>query len=203
MKVVIIDDQKAMHYIISQMLSNVKEIEIVGSFQDTTSAFTYMMNNRVDLVFVDIQMPRENGLEFARRIRDKGWTMKLVFVTSHKEYALPAFDVYAYDYIVKPISQERLQGTIDRVLSEEKAKGEEVVGTTATLMIPTTVKSVTKREIDVLQLMSNGLTNREIAAALHLTEGTIKNHIVNIFSKLHVTNRVQAIALVKEFNLIS
>jgi DNA-binding NarL/FixJ family response regulator len=198
MKVVIIDDQKAMHYILSRMLSNMKQVEVVGIFQDTTTAYSYMMNNKVDLVFVDINMPRESGLDFAKRLRENGWIMKLVFVTSHKEYALPAFDVYAYDYIVKPITQERLRGTINRALSEEIVQNGEVMSASIEKSSQI-VEPLTKREIQILRLMSNGMTNREIAAALELTEGTVKNHIVNIFGKLQVKNRVQATAMAKNF----
>jgi DNA-binding NarL/FixJ family response regulator len=198
MKVIIIDDQKAMHYILSRMLSNMKQVEVVGIFQDTTTAYSYMMNNKVDLVFVDINMPRESGLDFAKRLRENGWIMKLVFVTSHKEYALPAFDVYAYDYIVKPITQERLRGTINRALSEEIVQNGEVMSASIEKSSQI-VEPLTKREIQILRLMSNGMTNREIAAALELTEGTVKNHIVNIFGKLQVKNRVQATAMAKNF----
>jgi two-component system LytT family response regulator len=64
-------------------------------------------------------MPRENGLEFAKRLRESGRRMKLVFVTSYKEYAQAAFEVNAYDYIVKPVEQGRLHKTVHRVLSEK------------------------------------------------------------------------------------
>ncbi|MDB5052430.1 MAG: hypothetical protein JWM44_480 [Bacilli bacterium] len=113
MKVVIINDEKAMHLIMKRMLTKVDEIEIVGSFQETTTAFSYLVNHEVDLIFVDISMPRENGLEFAKRLRESGRLMKLVFVTSYKEYA-PAFD-----YIVKPVELDRFHKTVHRVLSEK------------------------------------------------------------------------------------
>jgi two-component system LytT family response regulator len=100
------------------MLAKVDQIEIVGSFDETTAAFSYLVNHDVDLIFLDISMPRENGLEFANRLREGGRLMKLVFVTSYKEYASAAFDVYAYDYIVKPVEQDRLHKTVQRVLSE-------------------------------------------------------------------------------------
>jgi two-component system LytT family response regulator len=116
-KVVIIDDEKAMHLIMNRMLGKVDEVEIVGSFQETSTAYSYLKNHEVDLIFIDINMPKESGLEFAGRLRESGRQMKLVFVTSHKEYALPAFDVYAFDYIVKPVNQERLHHTIQRALS--------------------------------------------------------------------------------------
>jgi two-component system, LytTR family, response regulator len=73
----------------------------------------------VDLIFLDISMPKENGLEFAKRLRENGRGMKLVFVTSYKEYATDAFEATAYDYIVKPVEQNRLHKTIQRILSEK------------------------------------------------------------------------------------
>lgn len=118
LKVVIIDDEKAMHLIMRRMLAKVDQIEIVGSFQETATAFSYLMNHEVDLIFLDIRMPKENGLEFAKRLIGSGRWMKLVFVTSYKEYAPDAFEVNAYDYIVKPVEQGRLHRTVQRVLSE-------------------------------------------------------------------------------------
>jgi two-component system LytT family response regulator len=116
-KVVIIDDEKAMQLIMKRMLGKVDEVEIVGSFQETSTAYSYLTNHDVDLIFMDINMPKESGLEFAGRLRESGRQMKIVFVTSHKEYSLLAFDVYAFDYIVKPVNQERLHHTIQRALS--------------------------------------------------------------------------------------
>jgi two-component system LytT family response regulator len=101
-----------------RMLSKMDEVEIVGSFQETSTAYSYLTNHEVDLIFMDINMPRESGIEFAGRLRESGRQMKIVFVTSHKEYSLLAFDVYAFDYIVKPVNQERLHHTIQRALSE-------------------------------------------------------------------------------------
>jgi two-component system LytT family response regulator len=119
LKVVIIDDEKAMHFIMKRMLAKVDEIEIVGSFQETTAAFSFLVNHEVDLIFLDISMPRENGIEFAKRLRESGRLIKLVFVTSYKEYAQAAFEVNAYDYIVKPVEQTRLHKTLQRVISEK------------------------------------------------------------------------------------
>lgn len=202
MKVVIVDDEKAMHLILTRMLAKIDGVEIVGSFQETATAFSFLTGNRADLVLVDIEMPRENGLDFAKRLRESGWQTKLVFVTSHKEFALSAFDVYAYDYIVKPISQERLRGTVQRALAEQVATGGEVMGVTDPKSPSALVEPLTKREVEVLQLMSNGLSNKEIAAVFELTEGTVKNHVGNIFGKLQVKNRVQATSAAKELKLI-
>lgn len=198
MKVVLIDDEKAMHLIMKRMLAKMNDIEIVGSFQETNTAFSYLMSNRVDLIFVDISMFSENGLDFAKRLRESGWHMKLVFVTSHQEYALSAFDVYAYDYIVKPVSKIRLQETIQRALSEEKVKERRMSFSKKSLL----AEPLTKREIEILVMISIGKSNREIAVEFELAEGTIKNHVLNIFGKLQVKNRVQATTVAKEYKLI-
>jgi len=119
LKVILIDDEKAMHLIMKRMLAKTSvEVEIAGSFTETETAFSYLMNHDVDLVFLDISMPRETGLELAERLREVGREIKIVFLTSHKEYALPAFDVYAFDYIVKPVVLERLEKTLQRAFAE-------------------------------------------------------------------------------------
>lgn len=114
MKVIVIDDEKSMHIIMERMLKKIKSITVVGCFLDTWSAYAYLSDHDADLIFMDISMPKESGIEFAKRLREEGRETKIVFLTSHKEYALPAFDVYALDYMLKPVNQERLQQTIGR-----------------------------------------------------------------------------------------
>lgn len=203
MKVIIIDDAKAMHLIMKRMLAKNDEVEIMGCFQDTTTAFSFLVDNRIDLVFVDIDMPWENGLDFAQRLRESGWQMKVVFVTSHKEYALPAFDVYAYDYIMKPVSQERLRGTIQRALSEKPLKISLSQETGSQKVVLPLVEPLTKRETDILLALAEGLSNKEIAHRFGLTEGTVKSHVNRLYGKLGITRRVQAVARAKELKLLS
>lgn len=201
MKVIIVDDEKAMHLIMKRMLGKIKEVQIVGSFQETTSAFSFVISNKVDLIFVDINMPRENGLDFVKRLREYGSHTKMVFVTSHKEYALTAFRVYAYDYMVKPILEERLRETIQRALAENG--NEELLGMTDLKPFFSIIEPLTKREIEVIQFISDGMTNKEIAVIFKISEGTVKNHVVHIYGKLQVKNRVQAVAAAKEHRLIN
>lgn len=118
MKVLIVDDEKAMHLIMKRMLAKIEGVEVVGSFADTASAEAYLKGDAVDLIFIDINMPKESGMAFAQRLRAGGREVKLVFVTSHTEFALAAFDVYAYDFMVKPVVQERLQQTVRRAMAE-------------------------------------------------------------------------------------
>lgn len=148
MKVVIVDDEKAMHLIMKRMLGKLDQVKIVGIFHDTAAAFSYLENHDADLIFVDINMPKESGLEFAVRLRESGRQTKLVFVTSHKEYALSAFDVYAYDYIVKPVLQERLHHTVQRALAEVQVE-----------------QALTLQEPSSIRIMFNCLGGMEIRSA--------------------------------------
>jgi DNA-binding NarL/FixJ family response regulator len=201
MKVIIVDDQKAIHYILQRMLSEISGVEIAASFYRTADAHAYLSNHSVDLAFMDIQMPEEDGLAFAKRIREEGLDLRLVFVTSHMEFALPAFHVYAYDYILKPISPHRLQETVRRALAETSSRIQREAAVSVSEKIGLQ-EPLTKRELDVLRLMSAGLTNKQIADRFSLSEGTVKNHSVNIFGKLQVKNRVQAITVASERKLI-
>ncbi|NHN33403.1 response regulator transcription factor [Paenibacillus agricola] len=218
MKVVVIDDERAMHLIMKRMLSKFDKIQIVECFQDTATAYLYLESHDADLVFVDISMPREGGLDFAKRLRASGVQVKLVFVTSHKEFALSAFDVHAYDYIVKPVSQERLNKTLHRVLAEQARNLQQAeAAATAPSRSPSKeaalpslngndrgklVEPLTNREIEILKALAQGLSNKEIADQFVLTEGTVKNHVFNLYGKLDVKRRSQAIVLARELGIL-
>ncbi len=114
MRVIVVDDDESMLLILKKMLSKIPEVEICGSFQSTGEAYVYIKENKVDMAFVDISMPEESGLEFVRRFSSDAEDIAVCFLTAHKEYALEAFDVHAFDYIVKPVSQFKLENSIQR-----------------------------------------------------------------------------------------
>ncbi|MCI3923542.1 response regulator [Paenibacillus sp. TRM 82003] len=117
MKVILVDDEKAMHLIMSRMLAKLSGIEVVGAFQNTAAASAFLEQQTAHLAFVDIHMPQEDGMRFAERMAESYPRLHIVFVTSHKEYAMDAFDILALDYIVKPVSLERLGKTVRRALA--------------------------------------------------------------------------------------
>lgn len=117
MKVILIDDEKAMHFIMNKLLAKITTIEVVGEFYDTASASLFVPQHEVDLAFVDINMPGESGLHFARRMAEEQPHLHIVFVTSNKDFALDAFDLFALDYIVKPVSLNRLEKTVNKAIS--------------------------------------------------------------------------------------
>ncbi|HHV10654.1 MAG TPA: response regulator [Clostridiales bacterium] len=117
MNIVVIDDDAAARYIAEKMLSKIPEVGAVKAFSNSRDAEGYLLNNPVDVILVDIVIQEENGIQVARYFRSLYPEIIIIFMTSHREYALEAFDLYALDYMVKLISAERLNTTI------EKAKG--------------------------------------------------------------------------------
>lgn len=112
MKVILVDDEKSMLLIMKKMLSKIPDIELAGSFQSPVEAYKYIRENKVDMAFVDINMPEENGLDFVRKVTAEINDIAIFFLTAYKEYALEAYGMYAFDYLVKPITQERLENSI-------------------------------------------------------------------------------------------
>lgn len=118
MKVLIVDDESIMLLAMKRMLSNIEGVELVGSFQQAEEAFIFLCNHNVDLVFLDIQIASDDGIELARKLRLHHIEVDIVFTTSHADYAIQAYDVYPLDYMVKPISKKRLAQTIKRAASK-------------------------------------------------------------------------------------
>lgn len=117
MKVILIDDEKAMHFIMNKLLAKIATMEVVGEFYNTASATQFVQDQEVDLAFVDINMPEESGVYFAKRMAKEHPHIHIVFVTSNKDFALDAYDLFALDYIVKPVSINRLEKTIEKAIA--------------------------------------------------------------------------------------
>ncbi|MBO9609961.1 MAG: response regulator [Paenibacillaceae bacterium] len=121
MKVLLIEDEQAMLTALSQLLSRIEGVAIVGMAGSREEAVAFAAQHVVDLAFVDIKIAEDNGLTLALELRKMNADLDIVFVTSHKEYALDAFDAYPLDYIVKPVSRKRLEETVARAV---KRRGE-------------------------------------------------------------------------------
>lgn len=123
MKVILVDDEPAMHLILRKMLAKLPGVQVAGAFRDAESALACLRGNpEIGLVFADISMQGENGLMFAAKLESLESPVQVVFVTSHKDFALEAYDLSVFDYLVKPVSQERLARTVQRALTYRQAE---------------------------------------------------------------------------------
>jgi len=117
MRTIIVDDERLAREELKSLLANYSEIEIVGEYKNAQEARVAIETDKPDLVFMDIQMPGESGLELLRSIANPPRT---IFVTAFDEYATKAFEVNAYDYLMKPVDPERLDEVYKRLIEENK-----------------------------------------------------------------------------------
>lgn len=118
MRVLVVDDEPAMLLAMKRLLSKLEGVELAGSFRTAAEALDFVRDHTVDMAFLDIEIGDDSGLELARGVRSLCADADIVFTTSHTEYAMPAYDVYPLDYMVKPISGKRLEQTIARARSK-------------------------------------------------------------------------------------
>lgn len=114
MKCIIVDDEPIACMGLTVLVDKISQLELVGSFEDAESASEFMSNNTVDLVFLDIQMPGINGIDFAKNIPRN---TLVIFTTAYSEYALDSYDVDAIDYLVKPIEEDRLAKAVQKAIA--------------------------------------------------------------------------------------
>ncbi len=114
MKCIIIDDEPLARKGVMLLLELHAELQVVGNFNQATTALDYVRLNPVDLIFLDIHMPGLNGLEFARQL---GKNTMIIFITAHAEYALDSYEVEAIDYLVKPIQPARFNLAVQKALA--------------------------------------------------------------------------------------
>lgn len=116
-KCIIVDDEPVAREILERHLSKINSIEVLGLCKNAIEAFNIISTEQVDLIFLDINMPEISGLSFAKSINKD---IKIIFTTAYREYAVDGFDLQAVDYLLKPISFERLLQGIDKYLNENQ-----------------------------------------------------------------------------------
>ncbi|HEX4580150.1 MAG TPA: response regulator transcription factor, partial [Candidatus Dormibacteraeota bacterium] len=178
------------------------DIHVVGEAGDGVSAIEAAVTTRPDVVLMDIRMPRMDGVEATRRLRDH----RVIILTTfdHDEYVVEALRAGASGFLLKDAPPEELVRAV-RVV----AAGDALLAPTVTRRLldrvvaqltvaPTRnpqLEQLTERERDVLQLVARGCSNNEIAAQLHVSETTVKTHVSHMLVKLDLRDRVQAVVL--------
>lgn len=114
MNCIIVDDEPLAREAIKMLVDSHSDLDLVGSFNNSESASVFLENNEVDLVFLDIQMPGTNGIEFARTIPKETF---VIFTTAFSEFALDSYEVDAIDYLIKPVKLERFQKAVEKAKS--------------------------------------------------------------------------------------
>lgn len=114
MRAIIVDDEMFCGEYLEGMLAGIRDVEVAGIFQDVGKALFFMKDEEVNLVFLDIEMPKINGIEAARRMREINPSVCIIFVTGYDQYAMDAFKEDAVSYLLKPCGEEELRRAVDR-----------------------------------------------------------------------------------------
>lgn len=127
LKVLIGDDEAGMRMILRKAIEKIDGFEIVGEGEDGLSVLSLAEKLKPNVIFLDVEMPELNGLECAKRIIDINPKIIIIFATAHNEYMIDAFQLYAFDYLVKPFKMERIYQTLDRVKALKNIMNEEPI----------------------------------------------------------------------------
>ncbi|MFC9426963.1 response regulator [Streptomyces sp. NPDC056987] len=198
MRVLLVDDHQVVRRGLRTFLEIQPDIEVVGEAADGAEGVARTEELRPDVVLMDIKMPGADGIEALRRLRDLGNPARVLIVTSFTEQrtVVPALRAGASGYVYKDIDPEALAGAIRSVHAGHVLLQPEVAGALLAQDDPATGQgrgtSLTEREREVLTLIADGRSNREIARALVLSEKTVKTHVSNILMKLDLSDRTQA-----------
>lgn len=114
MKCIVVDDEPLARRGLKELIEEDKELQLLATFRNVSAASAFLADNEIDLVFLDIQMPGINGMEFAKTLSKN---ILIIFTTAYAEYALESYEVDAIDYIVKPIEKERFQKAVSKAMS--------------------------------------------------------------------------------------
>ena len=209
-KVLVVDDHAVFRYGMRAMLANAKGFEVVGEAATGEEAVEKAAEMHPDIVLMDIQMSGMNGIEATRRILQSNPDVSVVVVTmfGDDESVFLAMRVGARGYVLKGADAEEVMKVLRAVANGEAHFGPEIAKRlmsffSAPRPAPPSEEfpELTAREVEILDLIARGLSNREIASRLYLSPKTIRNHVSNVFLKLQVADRAQAIVRAREAGL--
>jgi len=208
-KVLLADDHPIVRNGIKNLLENSGEVNVIGEASNGEQALAMVGELNPDLVISDLEMPGINGLQLADKIREKGMNTKVIIFSMHneEEYVIGAFDSGALGYIPKDCSEKDLLTGIHTVLEGREYISDKVAKLLASNLVKQRKVShaatkLTTREKEVLTCIVNGLSNKQIAEKLFISNRTVETHRTNIMKKLNLKNTAQLVRTAISQNLI-
>lgn len=203
-RVLICDDQVVVCEGLRAILSTVVNIETVGVANDGAQAVEKALELKPDVVLMDLKMPVMNGIQATRIIRGKQPETRVLVLTTYDfdDWVLDAIRAGASGYLLKDTPRDQLVAAIvgtaeGKTYVDPNVAGKlfDQVSRGAAAPSHEFIKDLSERELDVLRLMARGLNNADIAQRLYLSEGTVRNYVSSLFTKLGVADRTQAAVL--------
>lgn len=202
-RILIVDDHEVVRDGLSVMMERQEDFSVVGEAKNGLEAVEKAKQLRPDVVLMDLRMPELNGVEAMRQIRAEDEDIKFIVLTTYDtdEYIFDAIEAGAKGYLLKDASREDLFKAVRTVNKGESLIEPGVVSRVLDRLTQLSRRGVqgsgypalSEREVEVLQLMASGSANKQIAADLLISESTVKTHVANIFQKLEVNHRTEAV----------
>jgi len=211
-RVLIVEDQTLVCEGLETLLNLAGDIHVTGRAADGVAALRQMQEHSADVVLLDVRMPRMSGIEVLREMKARSLAAPVILLTTFDDDAalLDGIRLGAMGYLLKDVSLAKLTEAIRLV-----AAGGSMISPVVTERLLQGLReaplppddgydseALTTREAEIIRLMTGGYSNREIADALFLSEGTVKNHVSNILSKLGVRDRTRAVLKAIEKGLV-
>jgi DNA-binding NarL/FixJ family response regulator len=210
--VLLVDDQTLVRQGVRSLLDLSDEIRVVAEASDGAQALTMIPEVKPDVVLLDMRMPNMSGLDVLNALKDRGDAPPVIILTTFDDdqLVLAGMKSGAKGYLLKDVSLEQLVEAVKTV-----AAGGSLVAPVVTQRLLSGLKNMqndfasldrpdplTDRETEILRLMASGYSNKEIANSLGVAEGTVKNHVSNILSKLGVRDRTRAVLKAFELGIV-
>jgi DNA-binding NarL/FixJ family response regulator len=215
-RVLIADDQRVVREGLTMVLGLLADVEVVGAASDGMDAVSLAEQLQPDIVLMDLRMPRCDGVEATRLLRDRVPDTRVVVLTTYSDdrSVLEALRAGARGYLTKDAGGAEIRQALQQVLDDNAVIDPAVQhhlidAITAAPAAPAPAASpgrfpgdLTRREAEVLSLIANGLSNTEIAGRLVISEGTVKSHINRLLAKIDARDRAQAVAYAFQHGLV-
>ena len=210
-RLVIADDHELARAGLRAMLTEQRGFELVGEASNGQEALQLCRRLQPDLALIDVRMPEMDGLTTCRAIKQECPATSVILITVYEksEYLIEALRAGAAGFVLKDVSQRELITTVQKVLHGESIWNQELMADLLQLLASEpraqeeSLPQLSPREREVLQLLTEGRTNREIAHKLTVSVSTVKIHVEHILAKLEVSDRTQAAVRAIEMGLVN
>jgi len=199
-RVLIVDDQTLFRTGLASLLAGDERIDIVGQAIDGADAVKQAIKLKPDVVLMDIKMPNTDGIEATRQIVEAIPGIKVLILTTFEtdSQVIQALKAGASGYVLKDSSAAAIVSSIVAVMSGERVMASAVANRVLEMLTGTATPKefydgLTNREIEILKLLANGMANKQIAYRLKISEKTVRNHVSNMYQKLGIYDRSQAV----------
>lgn len=198
-RVSIVEDLSEVRQGLAELVASDRELSLVGSFEDAESAVEHLPALQADIVLMDINLPGMSGIDCIRNIKAKCPATQFMMFTVYEndEKVLQALQAGATGYLLKRTEPQRILESIKELSQGGSPMSSNIARKLLNIFLNEKVKTkkeiLSDRENEVLQLLADGLLYKEIAGRLFIGHGTVRQHIHNIYEKLHVHNRTEAV----------